>query len=114
MLSFPIHNAALDLKGKPPEELPHGRLPVPPVMGELLERERQQLGLTPEAFAASEQRLLNLWTVTWYFDGLGHEVIYRETPEGPEVVAVGYDEMFAFRRDVPPEEQRKYEGYLGY
>ena len=40
MLTFPLHNAALDLKGKPPEELPHGLLPIPPEVRELVEMER--------------------------------------------------------------------------
>ena len=40
MLTFPLHNAALDLKGKPPEELPHGLLAIPPEVRELVERER--------------------------------------------------------------------------
>ncbi len=112
MLTFPLHNAALDLKGKPPEELPHGLLTPPAEVRELVELERTKH--PPEVSAREEVSRLCRWTIGWYFDGLGHEVIYRETPQGPEVLSVGYDEMFAFRKTTPPEEQRKLKGYLGY
>jgi hypothetical protein len=112
MLTFPLHNAALDLKGKPPEELPHGLLVPPLELRELIERERPKHDAA--GFARDELRILNLWTVGWFLDALHQEVIYRETPQGPEVLAVGYDEVRALRRAMPPEEQRKLGGYLGY
>ena len=93
MLTFPLHNAALDLKGKPPEELPHGLLTIPDEVRELVERERSKL--RPEVFEANEQKFLNDWTVSWYFQHLYQEVLYRSTPEGPEVLAVGSDEIHA-------------------
>jgi hypothetical protein len=111
MLTFPLHNAALDLKGKPPEELPHGLLPIPPELRELVERERSKL--RPETFAANEQAFLNDWTVGWYFEHLYQEVLYRRTPDGPEVVAVGFDEVVALRKTMPVEEQRKLRHYAG-
>ena len=59
--------------------------------------------------------MLNYWTIDFYFDGLNHEVIYRETPQGPEVVAVGYDERFRLTRKATPlEEQLNYEIHPGY
>ena len=30
-------------------------------------------------------------TLQYHFEGLGHEVLYRSTPEGPEVLAVGLE-----------------------
>ena len=54
------------------------------------------------------------WTIGWFFDGVGHEVIYRETPQGPEVLAVGYDEVSAFRDRVPFEERKDFKHYLNY
>ena len=54
--------------------------------------------------AAAEERILNQWTVAYYFDCLGHDVIYRQTPEGPEVLAVGYEEEFALRKRLSAEE----------
>jgi len=112
MLSFPLHNAALDLKGKPPQELPHGLLPFPPEVRELVERERSKH--RPEVFEGAKLSLLNSETIGWYFDGLCQEVLYRETPEGPEVLAVGFDEVLALQRALSPDEQRKLKGYLGY
>lgn len=112
MLTFPLHNAALDLKGRPPAELPHGMLPVPPEVRELVERERGRH--RPEAFGPAERGILNRWTVSWYFDGLHHEVLYRETPDGPEVLAVGFDEVFAATDGMKPEMFKGLETYLGY
>jgi hypothetical protein len=112
MLTFPLQNAALSLQGEPPEELPHGLITPPAEVRELIERERAKH--PPEVFAKEELRVLNLWTIGWNFDGLHQEVIYRETSEGPEVLAVGFEEVLAFRKATPLEEQRKLEGYLGY
>ncbi len=112
MLTFPLQNAAPSLKGKPPEELPHGLLTPPAEVRAIVERERQKH--LPEAFAQAELGVLNLETIGWYFDGLCYEVIYRETPEGPEVLAVGAEEAATFRRTMPPEAQRQLKGYLGY
>ena len=112
MLTFPLHNAALDLKDKPPEELPHGLLTVPAEVRELVGMERAKL--RPEVFEAARETLLNDWTVGWYFENLCQRVVYRPTPQGPEVVAVGFEEVFALRKTMPAEEQRKLKEYLGY
>ncbi len=109
MLTFPLHNAALDLKGKPPEELPHGFLSIPDEVRELVERERDKL--RPEAFEYNKEPMLNDWTVHWYFDGLGQEVLYRRTPEGPEVVAVGSEEIFARTDGRKAEKMAEFESY---
>jgi hypothetical protein len=95
-----------------PEDLPHGLLTPPREVRDLLESERPKH--RPEAFAGAEERLLNQWTIGYYFDQLGHEVIYRQTPEGPYVLAVGEQEVIAFIKSTPLEEQLKLEGYLGY
>ena len=109
MLTFPLHNTALDLKGKPPKELPHGLLPIPPEVRQLVEMERAKH--PPEAFAKAEEGLLNDWTVHWYFDNLCQEVTYRQTPAGPEVLAVGFDEGLALQRTLSPQERRTLKGY---
>jgi hypothetical protein len=109
MLTFPLHNAALELKGKPPKELPHGLLPIPPEVRELVEMERAKH--LPEVFAQAEVGLLNEWTVHWYFDNLCQEVTYRQTPDGPEVLAVGFDEVLALQRTQSPEQRRTLKGY---
>ena len=60
---------------------------------------------TPASQGSSEawRRSLNRLAVSWYYDGLGQEVLYRETPEGPEVLAVGFDEIRAFTDGMKPE-----------
>ena len=68
MLTFPLHNAALDLKGKPPEELPHGLLAIP-ARSAGTGRAGTGEALDPEAFAATEEALLNDWTVQLVFRG---------------------------------------------
>jgi len=78
---------------------------------ELVERERSKL--RPETFAANEQAFLNDWTVGWYFEHLYQEVLYRRTPDGPEVVAVGVEEVVALRKTMPVEEQRGLKSYIG-
>jgi len=111
MLTFPLHNAALDLKGKPPEQLPHGLLTIPPEVRSLVEMQRSNF--RPEVFEANKQTFLNEDTVGWYFQHLYQEVLYRPTPEGPEVIAVGFEEVFALRKTMPVEEQRKLRHYAG-
>jgi hypothetical protein len=59
-----------------------------------------------------EERLLNQWTLNYYFDSLGHEVTYRRTPQGPEVLAVGDEERLALRRSIGEEEFRKLKSWL--
>jgi len=56
---------------------------------------------TPEA----EERALNRYTLHYYFDYRGYEVLYRSTPEGPDVLAVGLDEILAFEKRTAAEEQ---------
>src|SRR5262245_20001164 len=114
MLSFPLHNAALDLKGKPPAELPHGLLPIPPAVREIVEMQRAKLA--PEVFGGSRIPSLNLETLGWYFYDLDVPVIYRETSEGPEVLAVGREEVRAydnrFLNQPRPDGVKAYRGFL--
>jgi len=112
MATYPILHAALSLRGKPPEELPHGLITPPKEVREVIEEERQKH--PPEVFAREELGVLNDWTVDFFFDGLGHEVIYRPTPDGPEVIAVGYDEVSAFKARVSYEERKHLKTYRGY
>ena len=58
------------------------------------------------------ERILNEWTIDYYFDYLGHDVIYRQTPEGPEVLAVGYEEEIRLRKTMPLEEQLKLKTWM--
>jgi hypothetical protein len=114
MLSFPLHNAALDLKGKPPEELPHGLLPIPPEVREIVAA--QFARFSPEAFAPYAAEKLCWETIGWFFYDLDVPVIYRETPEGPEVLAVGREKVRAYLNDTSqsgrPADVKIYRGFL--
>ncbi len=110
-----IDHSAPSLQGKLPKlpaDLPHGLISPPPEVRELIERERAKH--PSEAFAKAEERLLNQWTLQYYFEYLGHDVLYKQTPQGPEVLAVGSDENFAFRKKTPARDQDQLKTYLPY
>jgi hypothetical protein len=89
-----------------PEDLPHGLITPPERVRELVAREKAKFPpavFTPE----TGERILNEWTVGYYFDYLGHEVLYRQTPEGPVVLAVGSVEKIDLLKSLPLEEQHK-------
>jgi hypothetical protein len=85
---------------KLPQDLPHGLIAPPSRVVELVAAEKAKFGerFTPEV----EVRLLNEWTLQYYFEYLGHEVLYRRTTQGPEVLAVGFDEIFARTNGMDP------------
>lgn len=96
---------------KHPADLPHGLIAPPEKVRELIAQE--QAKFPPESFTPeAEERLLNQWTLQYYFDYLGHEVTYRSTPQGPEVLAVGDVERLALRRSLGEEAFRKLKSYL--
>jgi hypothetical protein len=95
-----------------PQDLPHGLIAPPPEVRELIEKERAKH--PPEAFARAEEGLLNLWTVAHVFDGLCYEILYRPTPRGPEVLAVGFDEVFARTNGMDPARMEGLKSYLPY
>jgi hypothetical protein len=98
--------------GEAVAELAHGLITPPTVVREQVERERSKY--RPEDFPHVQEDLLNLWTVLHYFDNLGREVIYRQTPQGPEVLAVGEEETIALTKSLPLGEQLELKTYLGY
>jgi hypothetical protein len=94
-----------------PEDLPHGLIRPPERVLELLAQEKAKF--SPEIFTAeAEERILNQWVLGYYFDYLGHEVLYRQTPEGPEVLAVGVVEMIEFTKNMPLEEEMKLKTWI--
>lgn len=94
-----------------PQSLPHGLISPPDVVRQLLAKEKAKH--PPQVFnEACEERLLNQYTLDYYFDYLGHEVVYRQTPAGPEVIAVGDEEQFALRRRLGEEEYRKFQTWM--
>jgi hypothetical protein len=93
-----------------PRDLPHGLICPPQEVRALIERERAKH--PPEAFAGAEERLLSEWTLQYYFDYLGHEVAYKQTSQGPEVLAVGFEERLALRNEVGEEEFGKLKTWM--
>jgi hypothetical protein len=89
-----------------PDSLPHGLISPPEAVRELLAKEKAKH--PPHVFdAATEERILNQYTIAYHFDYLDHEVIYRQTPEGPDVLAVGQEEAIRLKKTWPLEEQLK-------
>jgi hypothetical protein len=97
---------------KLPEQLPRGLIAPPAAVRERIEQERPKH--PPEIFAKNEERLLNEWTIGYIFDSSCLEVVYRPTPGGPEVLAIGTEEAIALRKNIPQTEQMKLETFLGY
>jgi len=71
---------------------PRGLLPVPPEVAESVAQEEARIArehgiqIAPEA----RQKMLDDWTLNYYYDGA--YIAYRRTPQGVEVLAVGWDE----------------------
>jgi hypothetical protein len=90
-----------------PKDLPHGLILPPPEVSNQIATLDEDL-MRKHGFTMNEEtrvRELNRQTLHFYFDYLGYEVAYRETPPGPEVLAVGDEEILALTRDMSPEEQ---------
>lgn len=94
------------------QNLPHGLLTPPAEVRERLDRDKAKFA--PEVYTRDvEERVLNDWTLQYYFGNGGYyEVLYRQTPQGPEVLAVGDDEILEYTKKLPVEEQRKLETWL--
>ena len=94
----------LPYRGLAPHEMPHGLLPVPDWVREALAKE---IAKAPEVWnAEAEERTLCDWTLQHYFESEGYEVLYRKTPAGPEVVAVGWQESQAARERLSEHQQK--------
>src|SRR5437868_4921976 len=96
MSSDIIEYDAPSLQGKFPKlpaDLPHGLIQPPQLVLEMIAEEGAKF--PPEVWGPHEERIRNQWTLHYYFDYLGYEVVYRCTPQGPEVLAVGEDEIMA-------------------
>jgi hypothetical protein len=82
---------------------PRGLPPVPPYAEKVVAREEARIArehgfqIAPEA----RQRMLDDWTLNYYHDGA--YIAYRRTPQGIEVLAVGWDEASKYLEDHPPE-----------
>jgi hypothetical protein len=85
---------------------PRGLLVVPPEVAEQVADEEACIArehgiqIAPEA----RQWMLDDWTLRYYYDGA--YIAYRRTPQGVEVLAVGWDEAGKYLKDHPPETRR--------
>ena len=80
---------------------PRGLLPVPPRLADLVARDEAECirkhgtGYSPEA----RQRILDENVLYWYYDG--SYVAHRRTPQGVEVLAVGWEEAHKYLEEHP-------------
>jgi hypothetical protein len=96
---------------KRPEDLPRGLLTPPEWVREVVAREKAKF--PAEVFTAeAEEELLCSLTLQHYFGVAGEEVLYRSTPEGPEVLAVGDEERLTLTRGMPAEERGRLSTWL--
>ena len=87
-----------------PQDLPHGLIAPPELVRQHVAKEKAKFG----AYlfnAEQEERSLNDLTLQYYFEPYWHEVLYRGTPAGPVVLAVGFDEIHALTKDMPLDER---------
>jgi hypothetical protein len=78
---------------------PRGLLPVPPEVAESVGRSEAELlrERSIQVTAEARQHSLDYQTLNWYDDN--SLVLYRRTPQGVEVLAVGSDEITDFLKD---------------
>jgi hypothetical protein len=89
----------------------HGLLAPPERVREIVAREKARFPATVFT-AEAEERLLCELTLQYHFEALGAEVLYRGTPGGPEVLAVGDEERLAVTKDMASEERRRLKSWL--
>jgi hypothetical protein len=88
---------------EPPSPI-RGLLAPPPEVLEIVNRENARLPCSPKY----RQLMLDYMSMSYYFGG--QWILYRETPQGAEVLAVGRDETRALLRSLPPDQ---HEGIIG-
>jgi hypothetical protein len=85
---------------------PRGLIPVPPEVAKSVAEEEARyerehgVRITPDA----RQRMLDYETLNWYYDDA--YIAYRRTPQGVEVLAVGWDECGEYLKNHPAETRR--------
>jgi hypothetical protein len=92
--------SAIVLNDLPPPSPLRGLLPTPPEVAKLVAREVKRLPMTEEA----RRQITNDWTLQYYFGG--HEIAYRRTPQGVEVLAAGLEEISQLLRTLPLSQRK--------
>jgi len=82
---------------------PRGLLPVPHEIEETVAGEEARIALENGIVIAPEarRRMLDDLTIQYYYEGA--YVASRRTPDGIEILAVGWDEANQYRENHPPE-----------
>ena len=87
-------------RGVPLEQLPRGLVPPPPYVLEEMEwLKARSRSPWPREYEVIE---LNFLTLFFYFEGI--PIVYRPTDRGPEVFAVGYENVEDYMRNTPEEQ----------
>jgi hypothetical protein len=86
---------------------PRGLLPIPGEVKEIIAREEARLLAAHEIVPTPEarQRMVDSFTLQYYYEGF--YVAYRPTSQGPEVLAVGDEEIGRLLRRMDQEERLK-------
>jgi hypothetical protein len=79
---------------------PRGLLPVPPVIEQVVAREKARFG--PGYNDEAWKRITDDFTLQYYYEG--QTIAYRKTPEGVEVLAVGPVEVGELVKGLTQEE----------
>jgi hypothetical protein len=97
-LSLPAHD--------PNFPKPRGLLAVPPQVAEQVADMEARIAREKGIQIAPEARqwMLDDWTLRYYYDDA--YIAYRRTPQGVEVLAVGWDEVGKYLDDHPLETRR--------
>jgi hypothetical protein len=96
---------------KLPREVLHGLIEPSQRTREIVAREKAKF--SPDIFTPqAEARLTNDLTLQETFEGLGYEVAYRITARGPEVLAIGDEEILALARNVSQDERSRIKTWL--
>ncbi len=86
---------------------PRGLLPIPWEVAQIIAKEESRLlnehGIVPTPEA--RQRMVDSFTMQYYYEGF--YVAYRPTPQGPEVLAVGDEEIGRLLRGMDQQERLK-------
>jgi hypothetical protein len=82
---------------------PRGLLPVPPEIEACIASE--QARLQPYYTDEYAKQIRDSETLRYWYEGT--EVAARPTPDGIEVLAVGWDEVMKFLEETPLEERRR-------
>ncbi len=101
-----VRKVTIEVIDPPPPSPQRGLLPTPPEVEEIVE------GLFKERPAGPAYRLQTTENLKLQYYFGGYSIVYRDTPQGKEVLAVGEEETTRFYREVP---YSKHKGaVLGY